>query len=80
MLTTAYSAAAWADASEADSASEADKASQTGMDADTATMHDATAKKAGWFSPGRLLLLFSCINMMIYVDRGAPRRCSCITW
>ena len=57
--------------SEAASASEDEKASLADMDAGMAAMPDTTAEKAGWFSPGRLLLLFSCINMMIYVDRGA---------
>ena len=38
---------------------------------DAALVPDST-DKAAWFTPGRLLLLFSSINMMIYIDRGAP--------
>lgn len=70
MLTTAYSAA-WRDVgvSEADSGEE-EKDSLADMDADAASVPDS-AVKAGWFSPARLLLLFCCINMMIYIDRGA---------
>ncbi|KAK9837488.1 hypothetical protein WJX81_006376 [Elliptochloris bilobata] len=36
---------------------------------DAASAPDCT-EKAGWFSPQRLLLLLSSINMMIYIDRG----------
>lgn len=55
--------------SEADSGEE-EKDNLAYMDADAAPVPDS-AVKAGWFSPARLLLLFCCINMMIYIDRGA---------
>ena len=67
MLTTAYSAA-WQDVVDETDSAEEEKESLT---QDAAPMSDSI-DKAAWFSPGRLLLLFSSINMMIYIDRGAP--------
>ena len=68
MLTTAYSAA-WQDVVDEIESAEGEKESVADMDA--APMPEPI-DKATWFTPGRLLLLFSSINMMIYIDRGMP--------
>lgn len=68
MLTTAYSAA-WQDVADEIESAEEEKESVADMDA--APMPESI-DKATWFTPGRLLLLFSSINMMIYIDRGMP--------
>ena len=68
MLTTAYSAA-WQDVVDELDSGEEEKESVADMDA--APMPEPIDKTT-WFTPGRLLLLFSSINMMIYIDRGMP--------
>ena len=69
MLTTAYSAA-WQDVVDEIEGAEEEKESVADMDAAPVS---ESIEKATWFTPGRLLLLFSSINMMIYIDRGMPR-------